>query len=258
MKLDELLNWRKIYISEIPYFLNLGQEYPYTDGDEYIDKKLPWYYSGKAERSLKELKDVKKKNRKLLKFQINELKNKGEKISKSVNQLYREMFEQFNWQENLRKTKYINNLEYVFNKTFCKLIKKTNLGDLSDKKLSWLFYRSAKKVSDRMEGIIVRNVSNPKIKYELPLSWKNGEREISKWLIKDIPEFRIISKSPKRKGTSLKQHLLDHYGEKKIKKEMNNIPEFAHQIYREGNFRKVEGGIYSESTIKRELYNLIY
>ena len=259
-------------IKNFPYFLNVGVDYPlrtdyFTIHD--IDKKLEWYFVGKKERTPKEIIMLKKQQKYIVKTKvqikvsrIKELQSKGI-IDKNIrinipiekNKLST-MEHQYDWQDALRKNKYVNNLEYNFNKVFLELVNRSDLADKSKNQLRNIFYFGAQTVSDRLLSILERNSFQQEVKFPLPNNWSKGQKLLSEWLIQDVAEFKNIKKQ-KGRNKSLPNQLIDHYGPDKIKKEMNRFSAFAEEIYSKKIFKKKDGAYYSLSTIRKSLYNTL-
>jgi len=257
---------QNISSNDFPYFLTFDLEYPLSADDfsnDDLDRKKPWYYyNEEVPRSIKEIRDTEKEMKKSLKIKFNSRENEANEyypeLSKTNKQkkLWEQRFNKFEWQNKLRSTKYVNNVDYVFNKTFSNLINKCNLGDLPDQELSKLFLKSATVVSERLVSIIERYAKKSEIKFELHENWEEGQKIISKWLIEDITEFNILKRSNKAKN-NLHQKLLSTIGKEKIVDNKNRIGEFAHKIFLSKKLKKVNGSYYTESAIRRELYTIL-
>ena len=257
---------------EPPYFVDFGIENSILINGkkkQFVDKNLPWYYCDDTNRTpteiikieksiIKELEDEAKKIKKGL---VDNPKKMNTGITKSSityikNDLWNKKYNATKWQREARKTKYVNNLEYLFNEVFCELANKANLGDKSDKELSAIFQKSAEEVSTRMESIIERNAFKAQLIFPLPTKWSDGKALLSKWLIESIPEFESLQVKTKNK-VNLKDQLKQAYGLNEINKNMNRISEFAKEIYERRILKKSNGKFYALKSIKRELYNLL-
>ena len=265
MKLNEAIELLGISEDNVPYFLEWWKDYPVYDEkfrENFIDRKLPWHFIGEYDRLVKERIKLNKKLVKNIKQEIRKRKGEAKKAFPNLSEfgishrLHELKNEQFDWQDELRKTKYINNLEFAYHNVFCNLVNRANLGDRDDSELAILFYTGAVEVSSRLQTVIERWALKSKIQFTLPGNWREGEKLISKWLKDLIPEFNIHNIEG-IESKNLKEQILKFYTYEQINDNIQNIPKFGETIHSQKTLKKANGSYYTKSAITKRLYEML-